>query len=90
VQDTVKIGRYACGHGHPLLLIAGPCVLETRDTAMRIADVLVTIDEQLPVNVIFKASFDKANRTSIDSVRGPGLQHGLQMLDHVRSQTGLP
>jgi 2-dehydro-3-deoxyphosphooctonate aldolase (KDO 8-P synthase) len=72
------------------LLIAGPCVLETNDIALRIADVLVKINELATVNVIFKASFDKANRTSIDSLRGPGLEHGLKMLDHVRSQTGLP
>jgi 2-dehydro-3-deoxyphosphooctonate aldolase (KDO 8-P synthase) len=86
------IGPYTCGTGHPLLLIAGPCVLEDerQDTALRIADVLTELNERLPINVVFKASFDKANRTSIGSHRGPGLQRGLELLEHVRSRTGLP
>ena len=90
MSDSVQIGRYQCGRGHPLLLIAGPCVLETNEIARRIADVLVEINTSAAVNVVFKASFDKANRTSVDSPRGPGIQHGLKMLEQIRSQTGLP
>ena len=90
MPDCVQISRYQCGVGHPLLLIAGPCVLQTSELARRIAEVLVAIHESAAVNVVFKASFDKANRTSVDSPRGPGIQHGLKMLDQVRSEYGLP
>ncbi len=85
-----EIGDYVCGPGHPLLLIAGPCVLETTEIAMRVADVLTEINQRRDVQVVFKASFDKANRTSVDAIRGPGIEHGLKMLDQVRTATGLP
>lgn len=87
---TIEVGDYKCGCGQPLLLIAGPCVLETTDKALTIAAVLAKLNELPGLNVVFKASFDKANRTSIDSIRGPGIQHGLKMLDQVKSETGLP
>jgi len=89
---SAQIGPYTCGTGHPLLLIAGPCVLEDerQDAALRIADVLAELNERLPINVVFKASFDKANRTSIGSYRGPGLERGLELLERVRSRSGLP
>lgn len=70
-------------------MIAGPCVLESADLALSIAERLAAIAERTGVGLIFKASFDKANRTSIDSFRGPGLDEGLKMLDRVRSATGL-
>jgi 2-dehydro-3-deoxyphosphooctonate aldolase (KDO 8-P synthase) len=85
-----QIGPYPCGSGQRLLVIAGPCVLENRDLALRIAEVLRRAVEQSPVNLVFKASFDKANRTSIDAYRGPGLEEGLRILSDVASQTGLP
>ncbi len=70
-------------------MIAGPCVLETVDAAVAIAERLAAMAESTGVQLIFKASFDKANRTSIDSYRGPGLDEGLRMLEQVRSATGL-
>jgi 2-dehydro-3-deoxyphosphooctonate aldolase (KDO 8-P synthase) len=74
----------------PLLLIAGPCVIESETLCLQIADVLAEIARQLPVQVVFKASYDKANRTSAASFRGPGIEEGLGVLDRVRRATGLP
>jgi 2-dehydro-3-deoxyphosphooctonate aldolase (KDO 8-P synthase) len=71
-------------------LIAGPCVIEDRDTCLAIAEHLVGVKDRLGIPVVFKASFDKANRTSISSYRGPGLDEGLAVLDSVRDETGLP
>jgi len=89
-SNPVTIGPYLCGAGQPLLLIAGPCVLETADAALAIASQLQNVTSDLPVSLVFKASFDKANRTSISSQRGPGLQEGLAMLERVSKETGLP
>ncbi len=85
-----QVGPYACGRGQPLLLIAGPCVLENESLTLSIAERLAGIVRSLPVQLVFKASFDKANRTSLDSYRGPGLEAGLAMLQKVREATGLP
>jgi 2-dehydro-3-deoxyphosphooctonate aldolase (KDO 8-P synthase) len=74
----------------PLLLIAGPCVIEAESLCLEIADVLAEIARQLPVQVVFKASYDKANRTSAAAFRGPGIDEGLAVLDRVRAATGLP
>jgi len=71
-----------------MILIAGPCVLESRDTVMRIAESLQPYDEDCTKEFYFKASFDKANRTSLDSFRGPGLDEGLKMLQEVKEQFG--
>ncbi|TWU21599.1 2-dehydro-3-deoxyphosphooctonate aldolase [Novipirellula galeiformis] len=87
---TVTVGPYACGPQQPLLLIAGPCVLQSQDLAFSIADRLAAINERADVNVVFKASFDKANRTSVSAKRGPGLQEGLRMLEEVHRYCGLP
>jgi 2-dehydro-3-deoxyphosphooctonate aldolase (KDO 8-P synthase) len=89
-MESVSIGPYRCGDGQPLLLIAGPCVLQTRDLALRIAETLGRINERDDVNVVFKASFDKANRTSLHGERGPGMESGLAMLQEVSRATGLP
>jgi 2-dehydro-3-deoxyphosphooctonate aldolase (KDO 8-P synthase) len=72
------------------LLIAGPCVIETEELALHIAERLLSICKQLPVNLVFKASFDKANRTSTDAFRGAGLEGGLAVLEKVKQSTGLP
>ncbi len=90
VKDPVSIGPHCVGRGQPLLIIAGPCVIENEELTLRIADTLQNIVEKLPAQLIFKASFDKANRTSIASYRGPGLDKGLAILDRVRTITGLP
>ncbi|MBO9579660.1 MAG: 3-deoxy-8-phosphooctulonate synthase [Sphingobium sp.] len=78
------------GGTNRLFLIAGPCVLESRDLALRIGEELRAIADRHHLLVIFKGSFDKANRTSIASYRGPGMDEGLRILDEVRAATGLP
>jgi 2-dehydro-3-deoxyphosphooctonate aldolase (KDO 8-P synthase) len=86
----VSIGKVQCGPGKPLVWIAGPCVIESHDFTLWMADQLAEIAERLSVPLIFKASFDKANRTSGKSFRGPGLHDGLRTLDAVKQRTGLP
>ncbi len=85
-----RIGDYLCGRDEPLLWIAGPCVLEDEAGALEIAEELARVAEAVSVQLVFKASFDKANRTSIDSYRGPGLAEGLRILKSVADATGLP
>ncbi len=87
---NVEIGSYTIGPGHRPLLIAGPCVIETRDLTMKIAEQLVQVAEALNVPLVFKASFDKANRTSGKSFRGVGIDDGLQILDAVAKTFGIP
>ncbi|HEV3259307.1 MAG TPA: 3-deoxy-8-phosphooctulonate synthase, partial [Gemmataceae bacterium] len=88
--QPVAIGNVVCGPGQPLLWIAGPCVIESHDLTLRIADTLRDLAERLALPLVFKASFDKANRTSGKSFRGPGLREGLKTLDAVKRRTGLP
>jgi 2-dehydro-3-deoxyphosphooctonate aldolase (KDO 8-P synthase) len=88
--NLVKVGEYTCGRGKPLMWIAGPCVIESHDLTLRIADTLKKISERLSIPLVFKASFDKANRTSSKSFRGPGLEEGLKTLETVKQRTGLP
>ena len=89
MRNPIQIGPYRCGTGESLLLIAGPCALQAEYNAI-IADELARLNDRLPINVIFKGSFDKANRSSIESARGCGLDIGLEMLAQVQSRTGLP
>lgn len=84
------VGPSACGEGQPLLLIAGPCVLEDEAAAVEIGLAVKAAAEAASASAVFKASFDKANRTSLHSFRGPGLEAGLKMLDAVATATGLP
>ena len=86
----VRIGEVVCGPGRPLVWIAGPCVIESHDLTLRIAETLRDLADRLDVPLIFKASFDKANRTSGKSFRGPGLDEGLRTLEAVKRRTGLP
>ena len=88
--QPVAIGGINCGPGNPLMWIAGPCVIESHELTLRIADTLRQMAEHLRLPLVFKASFDKANRTSGKSFRGPGLQEGLKTLDTVKRRTGLP
>lgn len=78
------------GEKERLLLIAGPCVIESRDVLFTIAEELLSLQERFPLSVIFKASYDKANRTSLSSYRGPGIDEGLALLEDVRKETSLP
>lgn len=87
---SVKVGNYVCGTGNPLLWILGPCVIESHDLTLSIADTLKQIGDRLHIPIVFKASFDKANRSSGKTFRGPGLVEGLKTLDMVRRRTGLP
>jgi 2-dehydro-3-deoxyphosphooctonate aldolase (KDO 8-P synthase) len=89
-ENPATIGPYRCGRGQPLLLIAGPCVIEDAVLTLSIAQRLAQIAADLAVPLIFKASFDKANRTSVDSFRGPGIEQGLDVLWQVKQATGLP
>jgi 2-dehydro-3-deoxyphosphooctonate aldolase (KDO 8-P synthase) len=90
VPNPVAVGPIAIGRGRPLALIAGPCVMEPNDLTRRIADRLVEIAEALRVPLVFKASFDKANRTSRTSFRGPGLVEGMKVFARIKAETGLP
>jgi 2-dehydro-3-deoxyphosphooctonate aldolase (KDO 8-P synthase) len=78
-----------CGRGQRLLVIAGPCVMESLDLTLSIAEHLRTLADTLPISLVFKASFDKANRTSLDAYRGPGIDAGMAILDRVKQATGL-
>jgi 2-dehydro-3-deoxyphosphooctonate aldolase (KDO 8-P synthase) len=88
--NPVSVGPVAIGRGRPLALIGGPCVMEPGDLTLVIARRLVEICAPLGVPLIFKASFDKANRTSKTSYRGPGLEGGLRVFERVKDETGLP
>src|SRR5438876_11259303 len=88
--QPVPVGPYAVGGGNPLVWVCGPCVIEGHDFTLKLADALRGVADALRVPLVFKASFDKANRSSGKSFRGPGLDEGLKTLDAVRRQTGLP
>ena len=85
-----KIGEVEIGLDAPLFLMAGPCVIESKTCCINIANRLREIGQRTGVGIIFKASFDKANRSSLRSFRGPGLQKGLKILSEVRRRTNLP
>jgi 2-dehydro-3-deoxyphosphooctonate aldolase (KDO 8-P synthase) len=87
---TVQIGDAAVAQDRPLVLIAGPCAIESRDHALLMAGALNRICAELALPLIFKSSFDKANRTSATSGRGVGLERGLEILAEVKETTGLP
>ncbi len=89
-NDPAIVGPYRCGRGERLLLIAGPCVIENEALTLEIAGQLKEMTAALPVNLVFKASFDKANRTSGAAYRGLGIQEGLAVLAKVKQATGLP
>ncbi|HEX4415123.1 MAG TPA: 3-deoxy-8-phosphooctulonate synthase [Lacipirellulaceae bacterium] len=89
-NNPAKIGDYSCGHGEKLLVIAGPCVIESESLTLSIAERLAAETRELPVQLLFKASFDKANRTSSAGFRGAGIDEGLRILAKVAGATGLP
>ena len=89
-MPSVTIGNLTCGSGHPLLWIAGPCVIESSELTLDIAERLAELAQRLHLQLVFKASFDKANRSSSKSFRGPGLAKGLETLAEVKRKTGLP
>src|SRR4051794_28912222 len=86
----VEIAGRRCGGGSPLLWIAGPCAIESRDHTLGVARELARVADRLALPLVFKASFDKANRSSGKSFRGVGMDEGLRVLADVRRETGLP
>jgi 2-dehydro-3-deoxyphosphooctonate aldolase (KDO 8-P synthase) len=88
--DRVPIGPIEVGDGRPLVLIAGPCVIESEDHASALAGAIRDIARRCGMPFIFKASYDKANRTSIRSFRGPGLEAGLSILGRIKQRVGVP
>ena len=89
VSHSFEIGPVRVGEGR-LFLIAGPCVIESEEHARRIAEAIQRITSDLGIPYIFKASYDKANRTSVKSFRGPGLVEGTKILGRLAKDTGLP
>jgi 2-dehydro-3-deoxyphosphooctonate aldolase (KDO 8-P synthase) len=90
METNVEIGSIPIGNGAPLVVIAGPCVIETPEITIEIARTLKQITSELDIPFIFKASFDKANRTSIHSYRGPGIDQGLAILKEIKTSLDLP
>ena len=90
MSHEVDLGQFKIGAGHRPFLIAGPCVIESEQLVMDTAGRIAEITKSLGMPYVFKASFDKANRTSITSFRGPGLEKGLAVLAKVRQQIGVP
>ena len=89
-MNQVKVGNYTIGGGEKLTLLAGPCVLEGLDRCLLIGRTIKEICRRLDINYVFKASFDKANRSSYHSFRGPGLKKGLEMLKTIKEELGVP
>ena len=87
---AITLGRLKLGGGGPLFLIAGPCVIESPTHPAKVAARLKEVTDQLGIPLIFKASYDKANRSSIGSFRGPGMERGLEILARVRERFGVP
>jgi len=87
---TVKVGEIEIGAGRPIALIAGPCVIESQESALRHAGFLKEVAERVGIPFIYKSSYDKANRTSLESYRGPGIERGLEILAQVKKKIGVP
>lgn len=89
-MKLVQVERLQIGAGRPLAVIAGPCVIESRESALRHASLLKEAADRVGVPYIFKSSYDKANRSSASSFRGPGLENGLEILADVKRKVGVP
>ncbi len=90
MTETIQIGEVKVGGGSPLVLIAGPCVIESEEVVLRTAESLKEITGDLGIPLVFKSSYDKANRSSVSSFRGPGLKEGLKILQKVKDAYSLP
>lgn len=90
MKDAIHIGNLTIEENGPLFLIAGPCVVEDEETTLRVASFLKETSHAMDLPVIFKTSYDKANRTSLDAYRGPGVEKGLEIIQRVKEETGLP
>lgn len=89
-MEKIKIKDFTIGEGAPLTIISGPCVIESEKHALSCAEFLSQLFANKPVNFIFKSSYDKANRTSVHSFRGPGIEEGLKILEKVKESFGIP
>ena len=89
-MHIVSLKKFKIGKGHPLALMTGPCVIESLDHTLYAAETLKNIVSKFDINLIFKSSYDKANRSSINSFRGPGLEEGLRILERVQKEFDLP
>lgn len=89
-QKKIKIGNFEIGNELPIAIIAGPCQIESRQHAIDIAGHMVEITKELGINYIFKASFDKANRTSLNSPRGVGIEEGMRTFEEIKRLYGCP
>ncbi len=90
MSAIIRIGDLRIGGGAPLVFIGGPCVIESRDSALRHAQAIRDFAHRAGVPAVFKSSFDKANRTSLHSYRGPGIERGLEILAAVKREVGIP
>jgi len=90
VTREVRVGDVVIGGGNPLVFIAGPCVIEDEATTLYVAEKLKEYSEELAIPIVFKSSYDKANRTSIHSYRGPGIKKGLRILERIKREFGMP
>ncbi|VGO12061.1 2-dehydro-3-deoxyphosphooctonate aldolase [Pontiella desulfatans] len=90
MTKTINVNGVKFGGKNPLAMIAGPCVIESREGCMAIADKLVKLSKKQNIPFVFKASYDKANRTSIHSYRGPGIEQGLEILAEIREKYNVP
>ncbi|MCI0382150.1 MAG: 3-deoxy-8-phosphooctulonate synthase [Chlamydiae bacterium] len=89
-MNAIKVKNFHIGKGHPLCVISGPCVIESEELALSTAEFLKNLCESLNIHFIYKSSYDKANRLSHDSFRGPGLEKGLKILEKVKKRFNVP
>ena len=89
-MNSVQVGNFSIGNGQPLALLAGPCVLDGLERSLKIGHGIKEICDRIGMPYVFKASFDKANRSSFNGFRGPGLEKGLEMLKTIKEELGVP
>ncbi|MCG8315671.1 MAG: 3-deoxy-8-phosphooctulonate synthase [Pseudomonadales bacterium] len=89
-QEVLKLGNFEIGNNKPFVLFGGMNVLESRDLAMQVCEAYVNVTEKLGIPYVFKASFDKANRSSVNSFRGPGLDEGIKIFEEIKSTFNVP
>lgn len=89
-MKKLSVGNFSIGPNEPLTIIAGPCVIESEEHALICAESLLKVLKSFPFSFIFKASYDKANRSAINSFRGPGLEEGLKILDRIKHELKVP
>ncbi len=90
IVKAIKVKDFYVGSGHPFAMISGPCVIESEEHALRSAETLKKIFEPLGINFIYKSSYDKANRSSFNSFRGPGMEKGLKILERIKKEFDVP